>query len=378
MTPELKALLDREAEKNWLKISAEEISATNEAIKSFISEIENSQSDEEGEDLLNQKFGSSKNSIFHLAARFGDEENMRRILELVGNDKYCLDITNDGLFTPLHFAAKNGHLAVVEILIAAGAEKTPQASAENRRWVPIHYAAQFGHDHVVEALIGAGVDKEIKTGFGLTPLLIAAEFGQLNVVQFLLAIGAEKNVQTIDDNHRMTALHYAAVGNYKDVATALLEAGSDYSKETIFGLNALEFAAKSNAVDVLLLLMGWGSDKWESAMKIAQENKSSDAVKKIESYQKAKKNLFDAKWLKSFSAALLGMLKQFSRDNFNEVKIILAEDVSFNIYGLLSLKCEFGLFKKTSKTFLQFLLEGNHLELSAAVGELQKILENKK
>ena len=61
---------------------------------------------------------------------------------------------------------------------------------------------------VVEALLAAGADKEAKTQHGPTALYTASRHGRLPVVQALLAAGAEKEAR---EEHGRTALHGADV-----------------------------------------------------------------------------------------------------------------------------------------------------------------------
>lgn len=364
MKPESQNFLDQNSGKKLSRMSAEEINSVQNEITNLVAEIEALSSLEEKKNLLNLKFGSLKNSILHIAAKFGDNASLTKILNLVGNDKAFVDVVNDDSFTPLHFAAIGGHLTVVQTLLAAGAKQSPQDSVQNHHWVPIHYATQQGHQQVVETLINSGVDKDIKTYFGLTPLVIAVEFGWANLAKFLLSIGAAKNTQTADDNHRMTALHYAVIGGHNEIVSALLNAGINREKETIFGLNVLEFAAKYNNSEIVSTLLGWGLGKWDSAFKIAQDKKNAGVAKRIEQYQQMKKNLFSVTWLKFFAADLIAMIKQFNQNNRHEMKIILSPEVLFNAYGIVALQQDFGIFKKTPKSFPEFVADSKLVELS--------------
>lgn len=371
MQPEIKNILEKNSQRIITKISAAEVTEIKNAITEFVSEIEAEQSREIVDQLLSLQFGAVKNNILHLAAKFSGEAEVKKILELTQNPSY-VNSRNDELFAALHFAAINGTMEMIEILINSGADKNPQTSEQKRKWSPIHYAAKYGNLEIVAALIEFGVDKETKTAFGLTPLLVAVEFGHAKIVEFLLSIGARCDVQTSEDNQKMTALHYAAIGNYLDVATILLLAKIDKEKETTFGLTALEFAAKNNLVEMTSLLIEWGSSKWENALKIALSNDSKDTVQLIKDYQKARDDLFNLKFLNESAAELLKLIQGYDANSLSEPRIIFSERVKFNAYGILPLKHQFGFFfKKTTKTLPQFLSENGFSELSAAIKKLE-------
>ncbi len=374
MQQELISILDKNSEKNLTKISAAEIEEVKKVIDVFINEIKMATSQEEKHRLIDFRFGISKNTILHVASKFGDESEVVKALIETAHEKY-VDVKNEDDFTPLHFAAMGGHLGAVQALISAGADKSALVSEKKRRWAPIHYAAQYGHEKVVELLIQSGVDKEIKTAFGLTPLLVAAEFGHEKVIKFLLSIGARCDVQTIEENHKMTALHYAVIGNYKDATTALLLAKIDKEKETTSGLTALEFAAKNNVVAMVDLLLKFGASKCEAALKIAQQNKSEEAVNEIKKYQKAKNNFFNAKFLKNSSASLITTIQKYDRDNLSEAMISLSDGCFVNALGVLSLKHQMGLFKKVTKSFPEFVNEIGLANLSEALTDLKTLTD---
>jgi ankyrin repeat protein len=379
-------------------ISDQEVYEIKKIIELLVIEIEKSKDYETKQSLLNFRFGFLQNSILHFAAKFGDIIQTEKILKIANSEiagtniasvnsvdtSSYINIKNKIFFTPLHFAAKNGHLAEVQTLLRAGADKNPQTSDEYRKWAPLHYAVRNGDFAIVKTLIQAGADKDLKTLFGVTPLIIAAEFGHLEILKFLLASGANKDLQTIDENQKMTALHYAVIADHQEVLLTLLKAGADQKKETNAGLNILELAAKANHGKISAILLSWGIDKWDSALKIARINNSTDVISQIKNYQKARDNFFNLKWLENLSENLPGKIGEFNCNNLHEMKINLPQEVFFNAYGIVNLKRNRGFFKKTTQTLARFLTDNNWksegrlpaiVNLSLAISALETLVE---
>ncbi|KAI3337266.1 hypothetical protein HD806DRAFT_518169 [Xylariaceae sp. AK1471] len=115
----------------------------------------------------------------HLAAFFGLREAVRKI------DSKATGERGRGE-TPLHYAAKNGHEAVVRLLLKSGVEIDSKAMGElGRGETPLHYAAENGHEAVVRLLLDNGAEIDLGgTGkWGETPLHYAAENGHEAVMR---------------------------------------------------------------------------------------------------------------------------------------------------------------------------------------------------
>ena len=63
--------------------------------------------------------------------------------------------------TPLHYAAENGHLSVVEYLVNQKADINA-ASNGFKSGTPLHYAAKNGHLSIVEYLVDQKADINAK------------------------------------------------------------------------------------------------------------------------------------------------------------------------------------------------------------------------
>eukprot|EP00968_Pinguiococcus_pyrenoidosus_P006892 scaffold455_cov160-Pinguiococcus_pyrenoidosus.AAC.3 len=173
----------------------------------------------------------------HIAAENGHVEVVQALLDR-GADKEAVD--NDG-WTPLHISAQNGHREVVQALLERGADK--EAVENSSGATALHIAAANGHLGVVQAFLDRGADKEAADKDGWTPLYFAAANGHLEVVQFLLDRGADKEAASKDG---WTPLHIATEHSHIDVVSHLLEAGGSDEARTNAGLTPLHLAAKKN------------------------------------------------------------------------------------------------------------------------------------
>jgi len=92
----------------------------------------------------------------HLAAYFGLKEAMMALLKN-GHDHDSEDTYGQ---TPLLYAAKYSHEAVVKLLLEKGAKL--ETKDEDNGWTPLSYAAENGHEVVVKLLLEEGAKLETK------------------------------------------------------------------------------------------------------------------------------------------------------------------------------------------------------------------------
>ncbi len=127
--------------------------------------------------------------------------------------------------TALHWAAHLNDVAIVELLLEAGAD----VNASNDLGVtPLLLACENGNASVARILLKAGSDPNARAFLtDVSPLMIAARTGNPDVVIALLAYGATVNVK--EGGYHQTALMWAAANGHAEVVEALIKGGADVS-----------------------------------------------------------------------------------------------------------------------------------------------------
>jgi cytohesin len=122
-------------------------------------------------------------TALHWAAASGSVEAVRFLLAApVGADPRAARNNN---FTPLHSAAMQGHAAVCEVLIGAGAEVNIQTNPQG--YAPLHSAAFAGHVEAIQVLLAHGADRALVNYRGEQPAATARRTGQAEAVRVLEA-----------------------------------------------------------------------------------------------------------------------------------------------------------------------------------------------
>ena len=135
-------------------------------------------------------------------------------------------------------AARTGVAAVVETLLSYGAD--PNAREAYRGQSALMWAASEGHLRAVEVLLKGGADFRARSAQGWTALLFAARDGRMEVARALLDAGADAN-EHVERSGRpgrgggpggqaaggASALTLAVGSNHYEIAAHLLDRGAD-------------------------------------------------------------------------------------------------------------------------------------------------------
>lgn len=176
------------------------------------------------------------------------------------------DVRQRGLndYTPLHWAAGDGDLAMVDLLLAHGADPNEITRIDDME-TPLEVASIAGHGAIVDRLrplttrldwedasrtgdvkvlarmLRSGHDIDIRDGYGQTALMRAAHAGHADAVDWLIAHGADLDHTS---KFHLSALMLAVIAGHPRVARRLVAAGAD---PTITGTGAPGFHGKTAA-----------------------------------------------------------------------------------------------------------------------------------
>lgn len=193
-------------------------------------------------------------------SRAASNGNLAIVQLLLSMDSVDHESKNYAGLTPLFLAATNGHVDVVEQLLAGGADPDSQ---DNSGQTPLFLAAMGGHEEVVKTLLipptenrqRRRLEPDIQNAKGRTALSAAAEGGYFGIVELLLAVG-RANPDAKDKTGR-TPLSWAAtgaVGSPYDEKAVMKGKGSQQVVKRLLGLPTV----KPNSEDV----NGWTPLFW--------------------------------------------------------------------------------------------------------------------
>lgn len=164
---------------------------------------------------------------------------------------------HDGV-SPLHVAAAQGHTAVVEALLRARAD--PNAAYPPYHHTPLHLCAAKGHRETAEVLLRAGAQVNALNKPGATPLRLAAtnesELIDRTSFRHVAALLLDNNADcNVPNEHGNTALHsLVAQGGLRSNIEYLLSRGAAPTAPNAQGLSAYNLASTD---DVRACLAGY-------------------------------------------------------------------------------------------------------------------------
>jgi len=205
--------------------------------------------------------GLTGRTPLHIAA----ERGRPRVADLLLDAGAAVDAREDAGCTPLHVTALYGHPAVAALLLDRGADPNAQTGDACADWIdddgrpvgtqegletPLHFAARGGHAAVARHLLTHGADVDARDVLELTPLDWAAGSGHREAARLLVARGAAP-----------VSIFAAACIGRRDVLEALLDASpASLQATTHRGRTPLHVAVECGSTDAVAFLLDRGAD----------------------------------------------------------------------------------------------------------------------
>lgn len=137
------------------------------------------------------------------------EQSFKVASALAAHPQTAVDVRSARNESPLMLAALRGQEALVQKLVARGAE------INKAGWTPLHYAATGGQVRVIAFLLGAQAQVDAGAPNGTTPLMMAAMYGNDASVKLLLESGADPQIRNAQG---LSALDFAQRAGREDSA----------------------------------------------------------------------------------------------------------------------------------------------------------------
>ena len=134
---------------------------------------------------------------------------------LLNAPKIDLNTLNVQGESPLMLAALKGELELAAQMVKKGAD------VNKTGWTPLHYAASNGHVAVIKLLLENHAYIDAESPNGTTPLMMASMYGSPEAVKLLLDEGADLSLK---NQQGMTALDFADRGKRPDAIELLTKA----------------------------------------------------------------------------------------------------------------------------------------------------------
>ncbi|XP_070709592.1 ankyrin repeat domain-containing protein 16 [Pempheris klunzingeri] len=198
--------------------------------------------------VSNHHFGRSGDTLLHYAARHGHLDVMEYLIQRVGTD---VEVRNNDYKRPLHEAASMSHRACVCCLLREGATVDSLKKAD---WTPLMMACTRRNLDVIQELLCHGADPALRNKDGWNSFHIACREGDPLVIQHMLL--AVPDVWRTESKTQRTPLHTAAMHGCEEVVRILLErCGYTPDSRDSCGITPFMDAVRNGHISVARLLL---------------------------------------------------------------------------------------------------------------------------
>lgn len=187
------------------------------------------------------------------AAKEGHHEIVALLLANGANPN---KINPNGKSSAFHLAVVNGHVKVINSILAHKGRKSTEIGDANE-WKPIHLAARNGDLACLSALLQGGARIEATNNELFTPLILSASAGHVDAVAYLLEQGANIHAENCNRN---TALHMACLNCFDEVVALLVGRGASLGAVNIGKSTPLLVSVSEGDMESVVILLDRGAD----------------------------------------------------------------------------------------------------------------------
>ena len=139
-----------------------------------------------------------------LCARYGEEEELKALLESHGQNEAFVNHQNEWGQSALQCAAANGHAGIVKMLLEAGADPNRQNKEGN---TPLHWAALMGQADCLRLMLETGkADVNARNLQGRTALDEAHDKGHSKAFDLLVEKQALPGQKAIEEAEKLNEM----------------------------------------------------------------------------------------------------------------------------------------------------------------------------
>jgi ankyrin repeat protein len=188
--------------------------------------------------------------------------------------------------TALHWAAAFNRLAVMQVLIRAGAELEEGEDLDQGPGTPLAVAVSFGNIEAARALIAAGAHVESRYGPSYSPLGEAVTNGRVDMLELLRVSGAHLSDPRSSDGASVL-LGLAVQSDHPDVMRYLIGKGvplRDTALAASDRFDPMREAVLGGKLEALQVLLKAGANPnvgWELPLELALKNNNLAVLKTL-------------------------------------------------------------------------------------------------
>lgn len=185
------------------------------------------------------------------AVQYSSLKIVRTLLDYSNVDTELKDVTG---LTPLLYCALFGHFAKAELLVDRHASKEV---CDKEAQTPLHLAARRGHLTLTRLLLSPAAEGA-RDKQGRTPLMVAMMYDRILIVEMLLLRCLDL---TIKDELGMNFIHYATIMNSPSTVEHMLAVtGLSIDDLDLRGLTPLQLAIRITSDEVIDILLHFGAN----------------------------------------------------------------------------------------------------------------------